>query len=39
MLEGNARYEGYVVDLINRIQQNLKFKYELEVVPDGQYGK
>lgn len=38
MLEGNARYEGYVVDLINRIQQNLRFKYELEVVPDGQYG-
>lgn len=36
--EGNARYEGYVVDLVNRIQQNLKFKYELEIVPDGQYG-
>lgn len=39
LLEGNARYEGYVVDLINRIQSNLKFKYELEVVPDSQYGK
>ena len=38
LLEGNARYEGYVVDLINRIAANLKFKYELEVVPDGQYG-
>lgn len=25
-------YEGYVVDLINKIQANLKFKYELEVV-------
>jgi glutamate receptor, ionotropic, invertebrate len=37
-LEGNARYEGYVVDLINKMQQNLKFKYELEVVPDGNYG-
>lgn len=38
-LEGNARYEGYVVDLINRIKQLLKFKnYELEVVPDGEYG-
>lgn len=36
--EGNARYEGYVVELINRIAANLKFKYELEVVPDGQYG-
>lgn len=38
LLEGNARFEGYVVDLINRIASNLKFKYELEVVPDGQYG-
>lgn len=38
MLEGNARYEGYCVDLINRIAQNLKFKYELEVIADGQYG-
>jgi glutamate receptor, ionotropic, invertebrate len=36
--EGNARYEGYVVDLINYIQLSLRFKYELEVVPDGQYG-
>lgn len=36
--EGNARFEGYVVDLIRRIQQNLNFKYELEVVPDGKYG-
>lgn len=38
LLEGNARYEGYVVDLIIRIQQTLKFKFELEVIPDGQYG-
>jgi glutamate receptor, ionotropic, invertebrate len=32
------RYEGYVVDLINKISSNLLFKYELEVVPDGKYG-
>lgn len=38
LLEGNARYHGYVVDLINHMQVNLKFKYELEVVPDSQYG-
>lgn len=37
-LEGNARFKGYVVDLINRIQSVLKFRYELEVVPDGNYG-
>lgn len=37
-LEGNARYEGYIVDLINIIQQNLNFRYELEVVADGKYG-
>lgn len=38
VLQGNARYEGYVVDLINRIALTLKFKYELEVVSDNQYG-
>lgn len=38
LLTGNAQFEGYVVDLINRIAANLKFRYTLEVVPDGQYG-
>lgn len=37
-LEGNERFEGYIVDLINAIQDNLKFDYELQLVSDGQYG-
>lgn len=38
LLEGNERYEGYVVDLINEMRKDLGFKYILEVIPDGQYG-
>lgn len=38
IFEGNARFEGYVVDLINKMQVGLGFKYELEVVPDNKYG-
>ncbi|RDD40176.1 Glutamate receptor ionotropic, kainate 1 [Trichoplax sp. H2] len=37
-LVGNDRYEGFMVDLLNRLSQDLKFKYELHLVPDGQYG-
>lgn len=38
MLEGNDRYEGYSVDLIDAIAKILGFKYRFEVVPDGNYG-
>lgn len=37
-LEGNDRFEGYCVELIQRIQQQLRFKYELELVADGKNG-
>lgn len=37
-LEGNDRYEGYCVELIQRIQQQLRFKYEFELVADGKNG-
>lgn len=37
-LEGNDRYHGYCIELIQRIQQQLKFKYEFEVVSDGKNG-
>lgn len=33
------RYEGYCIDLIDRIANILGFKYEFEIVPDGAYGK
>lgn len=36
--EGNQRFEGYSVDLIEGISQVLGFKYELELVPDNKYG-
>ncbi|XP_037911319.1 glutamate receptor ionotropic, kainate 2-like isoform X2 [Hermetia illucens] len=38
VLEGNARYEGYVVDLMHSLSERLGFKYELKLVPDGKYG-
>ncbi|XP_037042024.1 glutamate receptor ionotropic, kainate 2-like [Bradysia coprophila] len=38
VLEGNDRYEGYSVDLIDMISKVLGFKYQFEVVPDGRGG-
>lgn len=37
-LEGNDRYEGYSVDLINEIAKILNFTYKFEIVPDNAYG-
>lgn len=31
-------YEGYCIDLIKKIAKHLNFKYQFELVPDGQYG-
>lgn len=39
VFEGNARFEGYIVDLIHQISLMYKFRYILEVVPDSSYGK
>ncbi|XP_046669493.1 glutamate receptor ionotropic, kainate 2-like isoform X3 [Homalodisca vitripennis] len=36
--EGNARYEGYSMDLIDSIAKELGFKYEFQLVEDKQYG-
>jgi glutamate receptor, ionotropic, invertebrate len=36
--EGNARYEGYSLDLIDGISKILGFKYIFELVPDKAYG-
>ncbi|CRL04875.1 CLUMA_CG017927, isoform A [Clunio marinus] len=38
ILEGNARFKGYVPRLIKELQKNMGFKFVLEVVPDGEYG-
>ena len=36
--EGNQRFEGFCVDLLNELAAILKFNYELYLVADGQYG-
>lgn len=36
--EGNDRYEGYSIDLIDAIAKHLGFKYIFEIVPDNAYG-
>ncbi|XP_067620605.1 glutamate receptor ionotropic, kainate 2 [Eurosta solidaginis] len=38
ILQGNARYEGYSMDLIDAIARLLNFKYEFVLAPDGKYG-
>lgn len=35
---GNDRYEGYAVDLIKEVADNLKFNFELYLVTDGKFG-
>lgn len=39
VLIDQRRYEGYCIDLIENIANILRFKYQFELVPDGQYGK
>ncbi|XP_071571021.1 glutamate receptor ionotropic, kainate 2 isoform X3 [Temnothorax nylanderi] len=39
VLIGSKRYEGYCIDLIEKIAERiLEFKYEFELVPDGLHG-
>lgn len=38
-LTGNERYEGFCIDLINKLAQNLGFNYIIKEAEDGQYGK
>ena len=35
---GNARYEGFCVDLIKSISDMVGFQYEIEISGDGVYG-
>ncbi len=37
-LEGNARFQGMVVDLLELISDELGFEYKLYLVPDGNFG-
>lgn len=39
---GNARFEGFIMDLLERIKTHIRgidFDYEVELVPDGNYGR
>ena len=35
---GNDQYEGFTIDLLNRISEDLNFKYEVVLSPDNEYG-
>lgn len=37
-LVGNDQFEGYAIDLIDKISEDLRFNYTLKLVPDGRYG-
>lgn len=37
-LTGNDRFEGFCIDLLKTIAENLGFHYELYLVPDGKFG-
>ncbi|GFW48776.1 hypothetical protein TNCV_4243561 [Trichonephila clavipes] len=37
--ENGVRYEGYCVDLIEAIADDLKFQYKIKEVDDGSYGR
>lgn len=36
--EGNDRFEGYSLDLIDGIAKEIGFHFKLEIVPDNAYG-
>jgi ionotropic kainate glutamate receptor 2 len=35
---GDARYEGFCIDLLKEIARIVGFAYRIELVPDGKYG-
>ncbi|KAH8403595.1 hypothetical protein KR222_002700, partial [Zaprionus bogoriensis] len=37
-LTGNARFEGFCIDLLKVIAQQVGFQYKIELVPDNMYG-
>jgi hypothetical protein len=36
--EGNARYEGFCIDLLKEIAKICQFKYRIQIVKDRKYG-
>lgn len=35
---GNDQFEGFTIDLLNRISKDLKFDYEIILSPNNEYG-
>ncbi|XP_055372233.1 glutamate receptor ionotropic, kainate 2 isoform X4 [Condylostylus longicornis] len=35
---GNARYEGFCIDLLRQIAKQVGFQYQIQMVPDNMYG-
>ena len=38
-LEGNARFEGYIVDLLEKLATRARFSYIITLVKDNTYGR
>ena len=38
MYSGNDRYEGFIVDMLDRLSDMMQFKYQLTLVKDKRYG-
>jgi ionotropic glutamate receptor len=38
-LIGNQRYEGYYVDLLERLAEHANFEYQLQLAADGKVGQ
>ena len=36
--DGSISYEGYCIDLLNKLAENLHFTYEIHTSPDEVYG-
>lgn len=36
--DGSISYEGYCIDLLNKLAENLHFSYEIHPFPDEVYG-
>ena len=36
--EGNARFEGFTVDLLTRLSKEMNFKFEIVLSPGNKYG-
>lgn len=35
---GNLRFEGFCMDLVKKVAEQVKFNYTVEIVKDGKYG-